>query len=101
MENNQNEESKKEKIIDISPKVEALESKQVINSKINDKKQNEEKKDKEENKCIEKKKIELENGEYYIGDLFNNLKHGKGIIYYKNGNIKYEGDFITDKRDGN
>ena len=46
-------------------------------------------------------KIELENGEYYIGELFNNLKHGKGIIYYKNGNIKYEGDFINDKREGN
>ena len=22
--------------------------------------------------------------------------HGKGIDYYKNGNIKYEGDFIND-----
>ena len=48
-----------------------------------------------------KNKIELENGEYYIGELFNNLKHGKGIIYYKNGNIKYEGDFINDKARNN
>ena len=25
----------------------------------------------------------------------NGHKHGKGIIYYKNDNIKYEGDFIN------
>ena len=31
----------------------------------------------------------------------NGNKHGKGIIYYKNGNIKYEGDFINDKYEGN
>ena len=27
--------------------------------------------------------------------------HGKGIIYYKNGNIKYECDFINGKFEGN
>ena len=37
------------------------------------------------------------NGEYYIGQYINDLKHGKGIIYYKNNTIKYEGDFINDK----
>ena len=41
-----------------------------------------------------------ENGEYYNGQRMNNLKHGKGKIYYKNGNIKYEGDFVNDKYDG-
>ena len=39
-----------------------------------------------------KYKIILDNGDYYIGELENNLKHGKGIIYYNNGKIKYEGD---------
>jgi len=42
-----------------------------------------------------------ENGEYYIGEWLNNLKHGKGTYYYKNGNIKYEGDFIKNKFEGN
>ena len=42
-----------------------------------------------------------EDGNYYIGELKNNLKHGKGKLYYKNGNIKYEGDFINDKFAGN
>ena len=27
--------------------------------------------------------------------------NGKGIKYYKNGNIKYEGDFVNDKYEGN
>ena len=31
----------------------------------------------------------------------NNLKHGKGTEYYKNGNIKYDGDFVNGKREGN
>jgi hypothetical protein len=47
-----------------------------------------------------KYKIILDNGDYYIGELENNLKHGKGIIYYNNGKIKYEGDFINDKYEG-
>ena len=33
--------------------------------------------------------------------MFNDLKHGKGKEYYKNGNIQYEGDFIKDKYEGN
>ena len=40
-----------------------------------------------------KGKYIFENGEYYIGELKNNLKHGKGIMYYSNGNIKYDGEF--------
>ena len=39
--------------------------------------------------------------DYYIGDIKNNLKHGKGKIYYATGNIKYDGDFINDKFEGN
>ena len=35
------------------------------------------------------------------GQWKNGLKHGKGIEYYKNGSIKYEGDFVIDKYEGN
>ena len=42
-----------------------------------------------------------ENGECYIGQWKNGLKHGKGTIYYSNGKIKYEGDYINDKYEGN
>ena len=45
-------------------------------------------------------KIYLEDDNYYIGELNNNLKHGKGIIYYNNGIIKYDGYFIKDKFEG-
>ena len=41
-----------------------------------------------------------ENGNYYIGKWLNNKMHGKGIEYYKNGNIKYEGDFVNGKYEG-
>ena len=41
-----------------------------------------------------------ESGNYYIGEWLNDNKHGKGIIYYKNGNIKYEGDFVNGKFEG-
>ena len=52
--------------------------------------------------CIKKKnkKIEYYNGEYYIGEVYNNMANGKGILYYKNGNIRYEGEFINDKFEG-
>ena len=30
----------------------------------------------------------------------NGNKHGKGKIYYKNGDIKYDGDFVNDKYEG-
>ena len=31
----------------------------------------------------------------------NDKKHGKGNIYYKKGNIKYDGDFVNDKYERN
>ena len=42
-----------------------------------------------------------EDGEYYIGQFKNGLRHGKGTMYYSNGNIMYEGDWVNDKREGN
>ena len=48
-----------------------------------------------------KGKYVYEDDKYYIGEFKDNIPNGKGIKYYKNGNIKYEGDFINDKREGN
>ena len=42
-----------------------------------------------------------DDGEYYEGQWKNNLRHGKGIQFYKNGKIKYEGDFSEDYFEGN
>ena len=66
--------------------------------KLNDKKENED--NNENNETEKNKKIEYDHGEYYIGEVCNNKRNGKGIVYYKNGNIKYEGDFINDKYEG-
>ena len=44
--------------------------------------------------------IKLDNGECYYGGLENNIKNGKGILYYANGAIKYDGFFINDKFEG-
>ena len=41
-----------------------------------------------------------EDGKYYIGEFKNNIPNGKGIKYYKNGNILYEGNFINGKFEG-
>ena len=38
-----------------------------------------------------------ENENYYIGQFKNGLRNGKGILYYKNGNIKYNGNWVNDK----
>ena len=32
--------------------------------------------------------------DYYIGEMQNDLRHGKGIVYDKNSNIIYEGDLL-------
>ena len=41
-----------------------------------------------------------QSGNYYIGPIKNRLRSGKGIEYYKNGDIKYEGYFVNDKYEG-
>ena len=40
------------------------------------------------------------NGEYYIGQEKNGLRHGKGIEYYSNGKIRYKGNFVNDEKNG-
>ena len=42
-----------------------------------------------------------DDGKYYLGEFKNNLPNGKGIKYYSNGNILYEGYFINGKFEGN
>ena len=32
--------------------------------------------------------------------MLNDLGHGKGIIYYKNGTIMYDGNFVNGKYEG-
>ena len=44
---------------------------------------------------------ELKEVEMYIGEYKDGLRHGKGTLYYLNGDIKYEGDFVNDKFEGN
>ena len=41
-----------------------------------------------------------ENGEYYIGEFKNDKRNGKGQEFYKNGNLKYEGNFANDCFEG-
>ena len=51
--------------------------------------------------------VNMQNFKIYIkkysslNHLKNNLRNGKGTLYYSNGSIKYEGDFINDKFGGN
>ena len=42
-----------------------------------------------------------EDDKYYIGEYKDNIPNGKGIKYYLNGNIQYEGNFINGKFEGN
>ena len=53
-----------------------------------------------DNKIKKKTKKFYENGEYYIGEMLNDLSHGKGILYDKDGSIIYEDDFDNDKYEG-
>ena len=41
-------------------------------------------------------KYTFKSGEYYIGEWKNNLRHGKGKFYHKNGIIQFEGDYVND-----
>ena len=45
--------------------------------------------------------IKYKNGNYYIGEEKNLKRHGKGIEYYKNGEIKYDGNWSDDLPEGN
>ena len=45
--------------------------------------------------------IKYENGNYYKGEIKNRKREGKGIEYYKNGGIKYEGNWVDDMPEGN
>jgi len=37
------------------------------------------------------------NGDYYIGDFKDGLKHGKGTLYNKKGEIIIKGKFVCNK----
>ena len=43
-------------------------------------------------------KYYYKNGEYYIGEWKNDLRHGKGTLYNQNGGIKFEGQFYNDNQ---
>ena len=45
-------------------------------------------------------KIFFDNGDYYIGIIRNNLPQRKGILYYKDGSIKYIGEYNNGKTEG-
>jgi hypothetical protein len=51
------------------------------------------------NNNIHNKKV-YENGDYYIGEMLNNIPNGKGIKYNKYGSIIYEGEIINGKAEG-
>ena len=40
-------------------------------------------------------------GQYYVGQWKNDSGNGRGILFYQNGNIKYEGDFVNGNFEGN
>ena len=40
-------------------------------------------------------------GEIYDGQRSKEIRLGKGNVYYKNGTLKYEGEFLDDKFNGN
>ena len=42
----------------------------------------------------------FEDGRFYIGEFKKGMFNGKGIIYYKSGNVEYEGDFVKDRYEG-
>ena len=51
-------------------------------------------------KVILSKLITKERKYYYIGNFKNGLKEWKGIICNKNGQTRYESDFVNNKKEG-
>ena len=51
------------------------------------------------NKMTKKKQIKIYEDGKYEGEFKNDLRNGKGIMYYKNGN-KYEGEWKNDVKEG-
>jgi len=55
-------------------------------------------------KIIKTKKTKVyENGDKYTGEFVNDLKYGKGVLFYSQNNNyinRYEGDFKNDKKEG-
>jgi len=51
-------------------------------------------------RSLNSEKIKFNDGKYYIGEVSNDKMHGKGILYYKDGKIEYDGNFINGKREG-
>ena len=41
----------------------------------------------------------MQNNDYYIGEMLNNKKHGRGIYKYNDGTV-YEGQFVEDRQSG-
>ena len=61
-----------------------------------------EKEDKKKNEVIDINAIDFYNNDgYYLGEILNYKKHGKGIIFDMDGNVIYEGDFVDDYYEGN
>lgn len=46
------------------------------------------------------KQVINEKGDYYIGEYKEGKMHGKGTIFFKNCKIKYEGNFVNNKKEG-
>ena len=63
--------------------------------------ENEEISNKMENNNSKEEKIDLTNGNYYIGKVVDGKMHGKGKMHYRNNSIMYEGDFVDNKFEGN
>ena len=54
----------------------------------------------ERHKLIYNEEKNIVEYEQYIGDRKNGLKNGRGTLYYRNNQIKYVGDFVNDKFEG-
>ncbi len=53
------------------------------------------------NKGTTQNKKTYNNGDYYIGDLVNGIRHGYGTYYYQASGSRYEGQWKDGKKHGN